>query len=426
MKTLQYSALVIMIISLIAIDTSFGRGFGGGGRGGGGRGGFSGGSRGGFSGGVSRGGYSPSRGGYRAPTRAPSYSSGRQSGVRTGTTPRGGSITIGGTRGGAIGPGGAAVGRAGGAQITTPGGRTVTKGGASGAIRTPYGGAAGQIRGGSASGPRGAVGGVQGRSAGRNFATDGGFSRYAGGVAVRGAGGAVAGHRTRAIAASTRRGSAAVVRHNVYGGHVGYRSWFGAGWYTNHPAAWRARRWTAATVWAVAGWRALTGYWGWGTDSTYYYDYGNTICYEGDDVYYDSKPIATAEAYYDQASDIAELGSAEASEEEEWQSLGVWAMVQGDETQSNKILQLAVNKAGVIRGNHYDALTETTLPIQGSVDKKTQRAAWTIGENEDVVYETGIYNLTLEETEMLIHFSKDSTQQWSLVRLEAPDQEPDE
>jgi hypothetical protein len=109
------------------------------------------------------------------------------------------------------------------------------------------------------------------------------------------------------------------------------------------------------------------------------------------------------------------------SDEHDWQSLGVWAMVQGDQTESNKILQLAVNKDGVIRGNHFDALTETTLPIQGAVDKKTQRAAWTVGENTEVVYETGIYNLTREETEMLLHFGKDSTQQWSLVRLEAPE-----
>lgn len=413
MKTLQCIMLVAVIVSLVPGDVSFGRGFGGGGRGGGGRGGFSGGSRGGFSGGsrggfsggVSRGGYSPSRGGYgyRAPTRAPSYYSGRQSGVRTGTTPRGGSITIGGARGGAVGPGGAAVGRAGGAQITTPGGRTVTRGGASGAVRTPYGGAAGQIRG------------------GRNFATDGGFSRYAGGVAVRGGRGAVAGHTTRAVAASTRRGSAAVVRHNVYGGHVGYRSWFGAGWYGAHPGAWRARRWTAATVWAVASWRTLAGYWPWVSSQAYDYSYGSTVVYEGDTVYYDSRPVATAEEYYEQAGDIAEQGSEKVSDEHDWQSLGVWAMVQGDQTESNKILQLAVNKDGVIRGNHFDALTETTLPIQGAVDKKTQRAAWTVGENTEVVYETGIYNLTREETEMLLHFGKDSTQQWSLVRLEAPE-----
>ncbi len=153
----------------------------------------------------------------------------------------------------------------------------------------------------------------------------------------------------------------------------------------------------------------------------YYNYYGNTIVYEGDNVYYDSKPVATAEKY--SASGIAKKGDVEVNDDEEWRSFGVWAMVQGEESQSNKMLQIAVNKDGVIRGNYYDALTETTLPIQGSVDKKTQRAAWTVGKNDKVVYETGIHNLTEEETQMLIHFGKDKTQQWKLVRLEAPEEE---
>ena len=36
------------------------------------------------------------------------------------------------------------------------------------------------------------------------------------------------------------------------------------------------------------------------------------------------------------------------------------------------------NKAGVIRGNYDSVLSDTTLPVYGSVDKKTQRAAWTV------------------------------------------------
>lgn len=184
---------------------------------------------------------------------------------------------------------------------------------------------------------------------------------------------------------------------------------------------------TAAIIWTSATWNALTRWWDWGSATaaapTYYYDYGNTVVYEGDTVYYDSKPVATADEYYDQAGDIAKKGDAKVNDEEEWRSLGVWAMAQGEESQSNKMLQIAINKDGVIRGNYYDALTETTLPIQGSVDKKTQRAAWTVGKNDKVVYETGIHNLTKEETQMLIHFGKEKTQQWMLVRLEAPEDE---
>ena len=108
------------------------------------------------------------------------------------------------------------------------------------------------------------------------------------------------------------------------------------------------------------------------------------------------------------------------SDKEEWVSLGVFGMVQGDEKDANKIFQLAINKDGVIRGNYYDALSDTESAVSGSVDKKTQRAAWVVGDRKDTVYETGIGNLTDPETTMLVHFGKDRTQQWTLVRLEPP------
>ena len=82
------------------------------------------------------------------------------------------------------------------------------------------------------------------------------------------------------------------------------------------------------------------------------------------------------------------------------------------------MFQLAVSKAGVIRGNYYDGLMDTTTPVYGSVDPKTQRAAWTIGKKNDRVFEAGISNLTGEECPVLIHIGKDTTQQWLLVRQE--------
>ena len=97
--------------------------------------------------------------------------------------------------------------------------------------------------------------------------------------------------------------------------------------------------------------------------------------------------------------------------------LGVFAMTHDKQTNADLILQLAVNKAGIIRGNYTATLTNDTKPVQGSVDKKTQRAAWTIGDNKENVLETGIYNLTKDEVPVLVHFGKDKTQQWLLVRV---------
>ena len=118
--------------------------------------------------------------------------------------------------------------------------------------------------------------------------------------------------------------------------------------------------------------------------------------------------------------------AAKSDEKEEWQALGVFAMVKGNEKDANNIFQIAINKDGVIRGNYYNGLTDTTLPIYGSVYKLTQRAAWIVGDTKDTVYETGVGNLSQPETSMLVHFGKDRTQQWTLVRLEKPEDQAGE
>ena len=66
--------------------------------------------------------------------------------------------------------------------------------------------------------------------------------------------------------------------------------------------------------------------------------------------------------------------------DEKWEPLGVFAMVKGDEQTSNDIFQLAMNKDGVIRGNYYNALTDTRNASCRISRQKAQRVAWTIGD----------------------------------------------
>jgi hypothetical protein len=56
--------------------------------------------------------------------------------------------------------------------------------------------------------------------------------------------------------------------------------------------------------------------------------------------------------------------------------------------------------------------------IQGRVDKDTQRVSMRIGDKENIVVETGLYNLTQNEAPMLVHFGPDKVEDWLLVRLE--------
>jgi hypothetical protein len=208
---------------------------------------------------------------------------------------------------------------------------------------------------------------------------------------------------------------------NVLRGGFGHYNCFHGNWWGNYPGCWRAAGWvTAASVWAAATWSSCVSFCGYPAQPVYY-DYGTNVVYEGDTVYINGDSVGTQEQYAQQAITIADTGkTAEASKEEEWLSLGVFAMVQGEGTSGNDVFQLAVNKAGTIRGNYYNALADTTLPVYGSVDQKTQRAAWTVGERKEPIYETGFANLTKSETTMLVHFGKDRTQQWTLIRVEQP------
>jgi hypothetical protein len=196
------------------------------------------------------------------------------------------------------------------------------------------------------------------------------------------------------------------------------RGFYTNDWYRRYPGAWYPGRWAYGTVWAVVTWDYLNGWFGYGNQAPIYYDYGNTVVYQDNSVYVNGQDVGTSDEYYQQAEDLASTGAtAQTTDDEQWLPLGVFAMSHDQQTKANLILQLAVNKAGIIRGNYTATLTNDTQPVQGSVDKNTQRAAWTIGSNKDNVIETGIYNLTKDEAPCLVHFGKDKTEQWILVRL---------
>jgi hypothetical protein len=210
----------------------------------------------------------------------------------------------------------------------------------------------------------------------------------------------------------------AAVRSNFYGANY---NCFHGGWWARYPNAWRAAAWTTAgAVWGWSAWPACAAYCGYPATPVYY-DYGTNVVYEGDTVYVNGDSVGTQEQYAQQAITLADTGKqAQASKEEEWLPLGVFAMVQGEQSDSNDLFQLAVNKAGTIRGNYYNVLSDLTQPVYGSVDKKTQRAAWTVGDRKEPVYEVGVANLTKAETTMMVHFGKERSQQWTLVRVEQP------
>ncbi len=308
---------------------------------------------------------------------------------------------------------GARGGQAAGVTVTGPGGNTVGRAAAEGA------------RGGAA-----VVGGVQGAAGGtaaRGAAVGPGGQAVAGRGAVGPAGNGRAGVVTAGpagvgagftrVTPSGRYTTAAAVRGN-------YNNWgvYGQGWHAQYPGAWVATGMAANALWNASTWNAASSYCGYSEQPPVYYDYGNSVVYEDDSVYVNGDNAGTADEYYSQAADLATTGAqAEAPADGDWLPLGVFALTKQDATNSDVTIQLAINKQGILRGNYTDTATKMNQVVQGSVDKQTQRVAFTVGDNTENVVETGLYNLTKDEAPALIHFGKDRTEQWLLVRLQQPD-----
>jgi len=102
--------------------------------------------------------------------------------------------------------------------------------------------------------------------------------------------------------------------------------------------------------------------------------------------------------------------------------LGVFALTQDGVNDSNMLLQLTMSTEGYLAGTLYNSSTDLSRPVEGTVDERTQRAAirFADGANPDALLETGIYNLTENESTALVHFGADQVQTMVLVRLDEP------
>lgn len=223
-----------------------------------------------------------------------------------------------------------------------------------------------------------------------------------------------------------------VRRHWNYG-HW-HNDWFHDDWFHNHWNNWNGWHYYGYGVrpwyywWSVPAWTSFNNWFTWGNtwSQPIYYDYGQggNVVYQDNSVYVGGEQVGTAAEFAQSAAALATVAPPEDQsqlEQAEWMPLGTFALsTDKREVEPSRILQLAVNRDGIISGTLLNTLTDQSQIIQGQVDKETQRAAFRIGENEEVVAETGLYNLTQEESPLLVHYGTERTETFLLVRLEAP------
>lgn len=180
-------------------------------------------------------------------------------------------------------------------------------------------------------------------------------------------------------------------------------------------------------LWSWAAFSTVSAFmpWNWGTGN--YYDYGSSgggTSSSGDPgtVYADEATYSSPE-YCEEAAQLAESAPEEPPADTEWLSLGVFAAAADETGQSvpNMFLQLAVSKEGIIAGTYQNKTTGQTESLEGMVDQKSQRVAWTVSGKNTPIMETGLQNLTMNEAPALVHFNDGTTQNWLLVRVAKPE-----
>ncbi len=203
------------------------------------------------------------------------------------------------------------------------------------------------------------------------------------------------------------------------GAAVGYPAYTSA-MFAGHPNAWAPTDVVGASLYTHPGYANLAVGLGLAAQPVAY-DYGGNVVVQPQAVYVNGDTAGTPQEYASQASQLAGTGqSAQPAPDTKWLPLGVFAVVEGNQTSSDDIFQLAVDRQGIIRGNYHNVRTDQVESISGAVDKTTQRAAWTIGSDQNPVYEAGIANLTKDQTPLLVHPGDGQSHQVSLIRVPQP------
>lgn len=202
-------------------------------------------------------------------------------------------------------------------------------------------------------------------------------------------------------------------RQGAVGGYPYYGGWNNQGAYYG----WRPVTYAAFGTFMGAAWvSAQPRYYAYGTGGNVYYD--NNV------VYVDGQAAGTPEEYAAQSTALVASAPAQVADKE-WLPLGSFALTREGVNDSQAMLELAVNKQGVLAGTYYNETTQVSRSLKGMLDQASQRAAigFADGKNTDVVLETGIQNLTQDEAPGLLHQGKDRSGPVLLVRLQAPEEE---
>lgn len=78
---------------------------------------------------------------------------------------------------------------------------------------------------------------------------------------------------------------------------------------------------------------------------------------------------------------------------------------------------MAVSKSGILRGTYTDLVSDQAETVYGAIDRKSQIAAWTVGKEGRVTFESTLTNLTQANGRLALLVNGNSSE-WTLSRYE--------
>ena len=189
---------------------------------------------------------------------------------------------------------------------------------------------------------------------------------------------------------------------------------FSAGWYADHPNAWQythphADAWAAASLAATTAWIGAAAYDDGG-------DYSTTVVNEAP-TYDDASTAESVDQQSPVAANVATDG--QAADGGDWLSLGVYAL-EPPAGGEKELMQLAVSKAGEIKGVYYNADDNLSENITGAVDRATQQATWNVVSTPELQFSASLKTLTSPTGEVNVAAPNGVQQTWFTARLQEP------
>ncbi len=183
-------------------------------------------------------------------------------------------------------------------------------------------------------------------------------------------------------------------------------------WYFDNNFQWYSgATWPRIVVWLP---------WAWSRPIYYYYETDGDVYYSTTEDFSYLIPVDSKELFIEQAIRIANARYPISKQQSDWMPLGMFAFaLENDSSDTPKrYISLAISKEGAVSGAYFDTANNTMLEIHGGIDPESQRIAWKLGGNDWPIMETGLFNLTKDESTLLIHTSGHTTETQVLIRLD--------